>query len=74
MSEKCHVCGDCWWVSCDNPADYTKDVDLKRHGLPVYSGGVDLCAGHNELVDRTGRMNLKWEAVEQALAMKKVRA
>lgn len=69
--DKCYVCGDCWWVACPNDADYTKDVDLKRKGLPVFSGKVDLCSGHNDLVNRTGRMDLKWEAVQQALSLQK---
>jgi hypothetical protein len=51
------------------------DVDLKRGGLPLYSGKVDLCAGHCRLVHNNGgRMNLKWEAIEQALELQQARA
>lgn len=71
---KCYVCGDCWWVGCENDADYSMDVDLKRKGLPLYSGKVELCGGHTTQVHQNGgRMDLKWEAVEQALSLLKVR-
>ena len=66
--DDCVICGCCWWSGCDNDADYEDDVDLKRHSLPVYSGKVDLCAGHHRYAAMTGHMNLKWAAVEQALA------
>ena len=68
--EKCWVCGSCWWVSCPNDADYTMDVDLRRNGLPLYSGKVDLCGGHARLVHKNGgHMDLNWEAIAQALAL-----
>jgi hypothetical protein len=71
QAEPCHICGTCWWVDCDNDADYSIDVDVaKRHGDPVfYSGKVDLCGGHFRVArDKGGRLNLNWLAVEQALA------
>jgi hypothetical protein len=69
----CHICGRCYWNGCDNDADYEVDVDLKRNGLPLYSGKVDLCAGHHR-VGASGSMNLKWVAIEQALMRDGVRA
>lgn len=73
-SEKCHVCGDCWWVKCDLPADYRVDVALKRNGLPLYDGEVDLCSGHyRKMCDSGGRLDLSWEAIEQALAFQNAR-
>ena len=70
--KECAVCGRCWWVDCSNEADYQMDVDLKRRGLPLYSGAVELCGGHTRLVHESGgRMDLKWEAIEQALALEK---
>lgn len=68
---KCYICGDCYWVGCGNDADYQMDVDLKRNGLPLYSGKIELCDGHTKQVHANGgRLYLKWEAVEQALALK----
>jgi len=62
------------WVHCRNDADYAMDVELKRGGLPLYSGPVDLCGGHARLAHKNGgHLDLKWEAVEQALALQKVR-
>ena len=70
----CHICGGCWWVDCENEADYTMDVSLRRHGAPLYDGKVDLCAGHTRLVHSNGgRLDLDWTAVEQAKALVKVR-
>lgn len=75
MKDPCYVCGLCFWSECPNSADYQMDVDLKRGGLPLYSGKVDLCAGHCRLVHNNGgRMNLKWEAIEQALELQQARA
>jgi hypothetical protein len=75
MSDDCHICGRCWWVHCTNDADYTMDVDLKRRGLPLYSGRVELCGGHARLTHSNGgRLDLNWLAVEQALALEKARA
>jgi hypothetical protein len=72
---KCYICGDCWWVHCPNDADYQMDVDLKRHGAPLYSGTVELCTGHTRQVHaNNGRMDLKWEAIEQALSLQRVKA
>lgn len=66
----CAVCGRCWWFDCPNDADYSIDVDLKRNGLPLYSGSVDLCGGHTRFAQRNGgRLDLNWDAVEQALAL-----
>jgi hypothetical protein len=65
--DDCHICGKCYWHDCPNEADFTVDVDLKRHGLPLYSGGVDLCAGHYRFARRGNHMDLNWMAVEQAL-------
>lgn len=65
---ECHICGNCWWQDCDNPADYEVDVELKRHGLHLYSGKVDLCQGHAEFATRGQMMNLRWASIEQALA------
>jgi hypothetical protein len=46
------------------------DVDLKRHGRPLYSGLVDLCGGHTRLAHKNGgRLDLNWIAIEQALAL-----
>lgn len=74
-SEGCHICGTCWWTDCDNDADYAMDVDLKRKGLPLYSGKVDLCAGHTRLAHaQGGRLDLNWLAIEQALSLAKVRS
>ena len=68
---KCHICGTCWWVGCENPADYTIDVALRRNGLPLYDGDVDLCAGHYRHAQATrGRLDLSWDAIEQALAFR----
>ncbi len=70
----CHICGDCWWQDCDLPADYEMDVDLKRKGSLIYSGNVELCAGHKDFVHLNGgRMNLKPLAIEQANALKKTK-
>lgn len=69
--DPCHICGTCWWTDCDNDADETVHVELKqvRNGLPVFDGGVDLCAGHARWAEsQNGRMNLKWEAIHQAIA------
>jgi hypothetical protein len=72
---KCYICGDCWWQGCPNDADYQMHVDLKRKGLPLFSGSVELCGGHKDQVHTNGgRMDLKWEAVEQALSMQRVKA
>lgn len=71
----CHICGKCWWVSCENDADYTLDVSLKRRGKPLYDGKVELCAGHTQLAaDRQGRLNLNWLAIEQAIGLQKASA
>lgn len=70
----CVICGNCWWEGCDNPADHEDDVELKRRRLPVYSGVVDLCDGHHKHAMLTGRMNLKWAAIEQAIARQKERS
>ena len=74
LGDKCYVCGDCWWQECQNDADYSHDVDLKRGGLPVFAGKVELCGGHSQLALRTGRMDIKWEAIEQALSVQAARA
>lgn len=67
----CYVCGLCWWSGCENDADYRLDVDLKRNGLPLYTGEIELCAGHAQYAQRTlGRLDLKWEALEQAHELK----
>jgi hypothetical protein len=68
--DDCLVCGLCYWEKCDNDADYTDDVVLKRGNPPliVFDGKVDLCAGHHAYAERTGHMNLKWAALEQAIA------
>lgn len=76
MAEKdgCHICGDCWWHECNNPADYSMDVDLKRGGLPLFSGKVELCGGHTRYVhENGGRMDLDPVAIEQASAIQKAR-
>ena len=71
----CHICGTCWWVHCENDADYSMDVALKRHGKPLYDGKIELCAGHARLAhERNGRLDLNWLAVEQAVALTKARA
>lgn len=71
----CHICGDCWWSGCPNDADYQMDVDLKRHGLPLYSGRIELCGGHAALAhENGGRLNLNWEAITQALALESARS
>jgi len=71
----CMICGSCWWVDCKNSADYRMDVDLKRNGKQIYSGDVDLCAGHARLVHANGgRMDLNWKAIEQARAFIKAKA
>lgn len=71
----CHICGTCWWVNCENDADYALDVALKRQGKPLYSGKIELCTGHTHLAhERNGRLDLNWDAVEQAVALTKLRA
>lgn len=71
----CHICGDCWWVNCPNPADYSDDVVIKRHGSTLYEGEIDLCAGHARYWRQNGgRLDLNWLAIEQALALQKARA
>jgi len=73
----CYACldGVCWWVSCDNDADFVLDVALKRHGKPLYSGKIELCHGHTRVAqERNGRLDLNWEAVEQAISMSKIRS
>lgn len=73
-TDGCHICGTCWWEGCDNDADFAMDVDLKRRGLPLYSGKIDLCAGHTRYVyENGGRLDLNWMAIEQALARQKER-
>jgi len=71
VDEECWTCGNrCWWIDCSNNADYQMDVDLKRHGLPLYSGMVDLCGGHTRLAQSNGgRLDLNWNAISQALAL-----
>lgn len=68
--EPCHICGNCWWTGCNNPADYTINtpgIRHKGHFIPV--GDIDLCAGHARYAQRRhGRLDLDWKAVEQALA------
>lgn len=69
----CQICGTCWWVDCDNDADYVMDVDLKRKGLTVYSGKIELCAGHTRFTHSNGgRLDLNWTAIEQALVRDRV--
>jgi hypothetical protein len=71
----CHICGTCWWVGCENDADYSLDVALKRHGKPLYDGKVELCAGHTQLAhERNGRLDLNWLAIEQARSLAKAKA
>jgi hypothetical protein len=51
------------------------DVELKRRGLPLYSGHVDLCGGHARFAQKNGgHLDLKWEAIEQALSLQNIRA
>lgn len=71
VDKDCYTCGNrYWWSECPNPADYTMDVDLRRRGLPLYSGKVDLCGGHARFVHKNGgHMDLNWEAIAQALAL-----
>lgn len=46
------------------------DVDLRRHGKPLYSGLVDLCWGHARFAHSNGgRLDLNWDAITQALAL-----
>jgi hypothetical protein len=46
------------------------DVDLRRNGLPLYSGKVDLCGGHARFAHNNGgRLDLNWEAISQALSL-----
>lgn len=72
--DDCHICGDCWWVKCGQPADFSIDVDLKRRGTLIYSGNVDLCAGHEAFVRMNGgRLDLEPLAIEQANAIKTMR-
>lgn len=79
IDTKCHVCGSCWWVSCSNDADYARDVDLRLKrsiglGDLVYSGKVELCAGHTRQSFAENRMDLNWDALEQAVALQEARA
>lgn len=68
----CHICGTCWWVHCENDADYVlRQVEVKRHMLPVYTGDVELCAGHSAVATRERRLDLNWVALEQAIARQK---
>lgn len=72
--DDCYICGDCWWIDCPNPADYSMDVDLKRHGRPLFSGKVDICHGHYVLVHANGgRLDLKPLALEQAKAVQRAK-
>jgi hypothetical protein len=64
----CHICGTCWWEGCENAADWTIELVLKRHGAIVYDGAVDLCHGHKVYAERSGHVNVGWIALEQALA------
>jgi hypothetical protein len=74
VNDDCHICGTCWWVDCENDADYSMDVDLKRHGLPLFSGRIELCGGHARFArTRGGRLELNWLAIEQAIARQKDR-
>ena len=68
--DECFVCGKCWWEQCDNDADYEVDVELQQvsNRMTAYNGKVDLCGGHYHLASQTGRMNIKWEAIHQAIA------
>jgi hypothetical protein len=69
------VCGRCWWQSCENDADYTVKTDGIRHkGRFVPVGDVDLCGGHWWQFASEKRLNLKWEAIEQALALRAARS
>lgn len=69
--QDCHICGTCWWVDCPNDADYVmREVEVKRHKLPVYTGDIELCSGHAEVATRERRLDLNWLALEQALALK----
>jgi hypothetical protein len=71
--EDCHICGKCWWNGCENDADFALEVDLKRGGLPLYLGKVDLCGGHTQQASANGgRLNLNWRAIEQALARDRI--
>lgn len=72
-NDGCKICGDCWWVDCANAADYEVDIDLKRNGMHVYGGPVDLCAGHAKYAMSTGSLSLDWTALEQALERRKQR-
>ncbi len=77
----CFICGDCWWTGCPNSADFTEHVALKRPRpdgpgwTVIFDGDVDLCAGHAlHWRENGGRLNLKWEALEQATALQKAHA
>jgi len=73
VKDDCFICGTCWWSKCLEPADFEMDVDVKRnHGI-IYSGVVDLCHSHAKYaVSSGGHLNLKWEALEQALTKQSV--
>lgn len=70
----CHICGQCWWVHCENDADYTiRRADIKRNRKTVYIGDIDLCAGHARFAEHYKRLDLNWLAIEQAIALQKER-
>lgn len=73
-SDPCFVCGLCYWAECPNSADFSHDVVLKRAGRTVFDGEVELCAGHTRFAQQSGHVNVRWEALEQALALQKGRA
>ena len=60
--------GTCQWAGCPNPADYVlRDVTVKRQGLTVNVGDIDLCGGHKTHAERLGRLELDWERVLRAV-------
>lgn len=72
MDDDCLICGNCWWVDCENPADYEFNVHLKRHGRTLFDGVVDLCSGHATYAAQTNHVSLDWKALEQALVRQQV--
>lgn len=73
-SERCFICGMCYWTDCKNDADYRHDVVLKRAGKTIFDGEVELCGGHTRFAQQSGHVNVRWEALEQALALQASRA
>jgi hypothetical protein len=60
--------GTCQWHGCQFDADYVlRDVTVKRGGVEINVGDVDVCGGHKRRAERLGRLELDWERVLRAV-------